>query len=85
MFIVYVKIFNVVYLKQFSFNPSANVKPMSHDQVHAMPWHCMFFSLCAFLIEKQWNSALKNVFECKQLLLLRDILLSMFYSIFKCS
>jgi len=29
-------------LKQYSFCPSANVRPMSNDLVHAMPWQCMF-------------------------------------------
>ncbi len=29
-------------MKHTSFELTADVKPMQNDQVHAMPWQCMF-------------------------------------------
>jgi len=38
-----------VHLKHYSFWPSADVKPMSHDLVYAMPWQHMFANICVYL------------------------------------
>jgi hypothetical protein len=41
------KILFAVHLKHSSFCPSAGVKPVVNDLVHAMPWQCMFaLSMC---------------------------------------
>jgi hypothetical protein len=55
-----------VYLKDLSFWPSADAKPMQKDQLHAMPWQCMF-SLYSFstisMIEAGTDTSLYMVGE----------------------
>ncbi len=46
-FLVIIKMLIAVYLKNLSFEPKADVKPMSNDLAQVMPWQCMFaLSMC---------------------------------------